>query len=115
MADVMKSRIIPIDATSTVLLSAPPVVGNTSLIHMLQIGNVDGAAAAEVQLYLDKNGAGAVMFGNAITVDAGKIVIVYSDANGKLTLENLGVTDQLTAIASAAGDLVAVLSYIERT
>ena len=46
---------------------------------------------------------------------AGKSVVVFSDANGKLYLTDDGTADTLDAVASVAGDLVATISYIERT
>ena len=113
MADALKSKTVAIGTTATDLLSA--VSGGETVIHTLQIGNVDGAAAATVDLYLNENGGGDVLFLKGLRVEAGKSVVVFSSQSGKLTLEDEGTPDALKAIASAAGDLVALISYVERT
>ena len=115
MADVMRSEVVAIGISPTVLVSAPAGAGSVTVVNMLQIGNVDGTDPATVSLYLNKNDAGDVPVIVDVEVGAGKAVIIYSDANGKLTLENLGIADVLKASASAAGDLTAVLSYVTRT
>ena len=113
MADVLKSAVVPIGAGSTELLAA--VAGGTSVIQMLQVGNVDGTSAATFDLSINKNGSGDTNVMTTIPVPVGKAVVVYSDANGKLYLSDDGTADTLDAVASVAGDLVATISYIERT
>lgn len=113
MADALKSTTVAIGITATNLLTA--VVGGETVIHTLQIGNVDGVAAATVDLALSENGGADATFLKALNVAAGKSVVVFSMQSGKLTLEDEGTPDVLKATASAAGDLVALISYIERT
>jgi len=113
MADVLKSTVVPIGAGSTELLAA--VSSGTTVIQMLQIGNVDGTSAATFDLSINKNGSGDTDIMTLVNVDAGKSVVVFSDANGKLYLTDDGTADTLDAVASVAGDLVATISYIERT
>ena len=114
MADVLKpTKTVAIGATSTELLSA--VVGGTSIINMLQIGNVDGTNDATFDLSINTAGGGDTAVMTSITVAAGKSVIVYSPSNGKVYLTDAGTPDTIDATASAASDLVATITYIERT
>ena len=113
MADTLKSKVVAIGATSTELLAA--VSSGTTVVTMLQIGNVDGASAATVDLTINKNAAGDTKFLDSLSVAAGKSVVLFSDSSGKLYLTDDGTPDTLDATASAASDLVALISYIERT
>ena len=113
MADTMKSKVIAIGATATELLAA--VTSGTTVITMLQIGNVDGTNDASVDLSVNKNGAGDTTFLSTANVPAGKMLPVFSSEVGKLILVDDGTPDTLDATSSAAGDLVALISYIERT
>lgn len=113
MADVLKSKTVAIGATSTELLAA--VSGGTTVITSLIIGNVDGANAATFDLSVNKNAGGDVTIMKSINVAAGESVVVFGDATGKFYLEDSGTEDTLDATASAASDLVAIISYIERT
>ena len=113
MADTLKRKRVAIGATSTELLSA--VAGGTTVIQMLQIGNIDGVNDATFDLTWNIDGAGDDAIMSSITVAAGKSVVVYSEANGKLYMIDDGTPDTLDATASAASDLVATISYIERT
>ena len=114
MADVLKSKVVAIGATSTELLAA--VTSGTTVVQSLIIGNVDGVNDATFDLSINKNGGGDTTVMSSITVAAGKAVIVYSESNGKLYLESGGTAqDTIDATASAASDLVATLNYIERT
>ncbi len=113
MADTLKSKRVAIGTGSTELLAC--VADGTTVIQMLQVGNIDGTNDATFDLTLNKNAAGDDAIMSSITVAAGKSVVVYSDSNGKLYLNDDGTEDTLDATASAASDLVAVLSYIERT
>jgi len=110
--DTMKSAVVPIGDSSTELLAA--VASGSTVVTMLQIGNVDGAAAATVSFSANKNGAGDVPFLTTLTVNPGEAKVVFSDSAGKLIIVDDGTPDTLDATASAAGDLVALISYIER-
>lgn len=113
MGDVLKSKIVAIGDTSTELLAA--VEGGTTVIQMMQIGNVDGTSEATFTLSVNKNGAGDITTITTVPVAAGKAVVVFSESAGKLYLNDDGTNDTLDATASAADDLVATISYIERT
>lgn len=113
MALAEKSTVVAIADSSTELLAA--VAGGTTTITMLQIGNVDGTNDATVDLTINKNGGGDTKFLDSLNVAAGSSVVIFSDAAGKLVLNDDGTEDTLDATASAASDLVAILSYIERT
>lgn len=115
MADVFKSKVVNITSAGVELLAAPGTSGDISVINMLQIGNVHGSATGALTLSLNKNGAGDTTFADNIQIETGKSAIIFSDANGKLTLENGGTADSLTAIADANNVLVAIMSYMERT
>ena len=113
MADVMKSKVVAIGDSSTELLAA--VSSGTTVISMLQIGNVDGSAGCTVTLSANKNGGGDTNFLVAANVPAGKALPVFSSEVGKMILVDDGTPDTLDAVAATAGDLVAIISYVERT
>ena len=113
MADTLKSKTVAIAATSTELLAA--VTSGTTVITSLIIGNVDGTNDATFDLSINKNGGGDTTVMSGITVAAGKSVVVFGEATGKLYLVDDGTADTVDATASAASDLVAIISYIERT
>lgn len=115
MADTMKSKVVAITNAGVELLGGPASAGDTTVITMLQVGNIHASSNGVLTLELNKNGAGAVAIMDNIAVDNGKAAIIYSDANGKLILENLGTADSLRASADADSVLVATISYIERT
>lgn len=111
--DELKSKVVEIGSSNTQLLSC--VASGKTVITSLQIGNVDGASDATVSLSLSKNGASAITFISDVTISVGKTLPLFSSENGKLFLEDNGTPDSLSAVASTAGDLVALISYIERT
>jgi len=114
MGDVLKSKTVAIGTDSTALLSA--VANGVTIITDMQIGNVDaGNASASASLTLNKNGAGAVTFQTGLGCLAAEMTTVFGGNKGKLYLVDDGTPDALAATASAADDLVAVISYIERT
>lgn len=113
MGDVLKVKTVAIGATLTELLTA--VANGVTVVQTLQIGNVDGAAAATYDLTLNLEGAGDVDIVKAVNVEAGKSVVQFGGASGKLFMDGSGTADVLKATASAAGDLVATITYIERT
>lgn len=113
MADAMKSSVVAITTAGVTLATA--VEGGTTVISMLQIGNVDGSNAATLDLVLNKNGGGDTTFLKSLNVAAGESQVVFSYASGRLVLEDNGTNDVLKATASADGDLVALVSYVERT
>lgn len=108
----MKSKTVPIGAVSTELLEA--VENGKTVVSMLHIGNVDGTNSATVDIVLNKAGAGDVTLVKDLTVAANEIQVIYSHAAGRLILDGIGTPDVLKATASAAGDLVATISYVER-
>ena len=113
MADTFKSKTVAIGATSTELLAA--VTSGTTIVESVVIGNVDGSNSATFDLSLNHAGGGDVTVMTGITVDAGQAVNVFGGNIGKLYLADGGTPDTLDATASAASDLVATISYIERT
>lgn len=113
MGDVVKSKVVAIGDSSTELLAA--VSGGRTVVSMLQIGNVDGVNSATVDLTINKNGGGDTAVLNDLNVGVGESQVVYGYSPGRLVLEDDGTPDTLDATASAAADLVAILSYVERT
>lgn len=118
MADVMKSKVVAVGDSLTELLVG--VNAGQTVVSMLQLGNVDGAADVTVELSMNKDGGGDTVFLKTLNVEAGKSVVVFSSQAGKLILEgdtgdSSSTGDTLDAVASVAGDLVALISYIERT
>jgi len=109
----MKSKIVAIGNTATTLLTA--VSGGTTVISMLHIGNVDGTNSATVDIIINKDGGGDTTVLKNLNVAAGESQVLYSYAAGRLILEDINTADVLKATASAAGDLVATISYVERT
>lgn len=113
MGDVFIGKEVAAATASTQIISC--VSSGYTIVQMLQVGNVDGSNDATFSLSVNRNGGGATTIMKDINVEAGKAVVVYSDANGKLYLNDNGTEDTLSITASAAGDLVAEISYIERT
>jgi len=126
MPDEFKSDYMQITTAGTTLATA--VEGGFTIVNMLQIGNVDGTNSATVDLIINKNGKGDVTFLKNLTVAAGESQVIFSDSTGKLTLEDhdvgpyssssssyLPTADTIKATASNNDDLVAIISYMERT
>ena len=113
MADTLKgAEVAVLDSLTTVLTC---VTGGTTIVQSLMIGNVDGAADVTVDLYINRNGAGDVKIVDSLNVEAGKMVAVFGGGiTGRCFLADDGTADVIKAQASAAGDAVITVSYIER-
>lgn len=108
MAITRKSKIVSIGATETTLLLAG--AAEEIAIVSLIIGNID--TDATVSLHLTKDGDSLVDIVTDLAVAAGEAVEFLIGGKSAIFLEN---DDELSATASVADDLAAVLSYLVET
>ena len=107
MAITRKSNILAVGSSDTPLLEAES--GEDCVVVSLILGNVDGTDTATVILTLTKSGEAAVNMVSALSIAAGEAVEMFIGGKGSLFLEP---GDVLSATASAAGDIVATLSWL---
>lgn len=107
MAITRKSDIVAVGNSDTTLLEAESA--EDCVIVSLILGNIDGTNSATVILTLTKSGESAVNIVSALPVAAGEAVEMFIGGKGSLFLES---DDKLSATASAAGDIVATLSWL---
>lgn len=107
MSLARKSTIVAVGATSTVLLTVAALTN--AAVTSIILGNVDGVNTATVSLYLNKASAGAIAIALNIPIGPGEALQLFVGGKDSLFLE---AGDELTAVASAAGDINATLSYV---
>ena len=80
-------------------------------VNSLIIANIDGTNNCDVDAWFDKGGAGAQTgyFAHTISVPADSTLVVIS----KDTAVYMEETDEIHLLASAAGDLSAIISWEE--
>jgi hypothetical protein len=116
MSFVEHSDIVQIGSSLTDLLTAE--AGTTLTITSLRIGHVDSSGStATVSLALAKGGGVDTYFQTAMQVQVGESVVICSKLAGELVLQSDSgsAADTLSAVASTADTLVALISWIEHT
>jgi hypothetical protein len=103
---------VAVGTSATALLSNAASSSKVFKVNMLIITNIDGSSAADVTVNLypqDDIGGTGVAIASTISVPADSALIVLD----KSTAIYLEEDKSLGGIASAAGDLVATISYEE--
>jgi hypothetical protein len=108
-----KSATVALSTTSaTTLVSNAAASGKVFKINMIQVANVDGAAAASVTVDVHSAASGggtAFSLASTVSVPANASMVII-DKNSSIYLEE---DRSITVTASAAGDLEVVTSYEE--
>ena len=94
-------------ATLTTELIAAPATGNVYKINSILVANIDGTNAADVSIFITKQGGSPIAIANTISVPADATLSVIDKANSFYLEEG----DNIEGGASAAGDLVVTISY----
>ena len=108
MALTRKSKIVEIGSADTTLLQ--PGAAESAVIASLLLGNVDATNDATVSLHITKSGGSKIAMVVDLPIAAGEAVQLFVGGKDSLFLES---SDTLSAIASAAGDVNATISYIQ--
>jgi hypothetical protein len=92
------------------ILANAAASGKVLKVGTLLIANIDGAASADVTLsFVDASPAVTTKFANTVPVPADSTLV----AIGRDTPIYLEEGDSITGVASADGDLIAIVSYEE--
>lgn len=104
-----KTEGVAIGATNTTIVSNASASGKVFKVNSLIVSNIDGTNAADVTVEFFDNGTTAYKLASTITVPADASLVVISKETAIYLEEN----DLIRALASAAGDLEAIVSYEE--
>ena len=105
-----KTTGVAIGTGATDILENTAASGKVLKVNVLFISNVDGAASADVTVnFVDASPSQTRKIANTITVPADSTLPIID----KSTAIYLEEGDKLTALASASGDLEAVISWEE--
>lgn len=110
--NTITGKTVPYAVTGTLasVLANAASSGQLLKVNTVRCANVDGAAAASLDLTLYRSSTHTYLI-KGVAIDAGKALIV-SDKNEYIYLEE---GDALYAKASAAGDLELTINYEEIT
>ena len=104
-----KTSGVAIGASNTTIVSNSAASGKVFKVNTLIVSNIDGTNAADVTVEFFDNATTAYKILNTVSVPADASLVVISKETAIYLEEN----DLIRAVASAAGDLEAVVSYEE--